>query len=153
MGNQPTNQELFEVILGVQTTNQELFEAIQGVRSDLSAEIQAVHKDLSSDIQDVITAVQEFSTNVDQRFTRLESEVGVLKTLKTDVTAMRATMVTKAYLDDKLADEGVRYGGMIRETNEKIHAFVDATAAEGSLSERAASKVRSMRPFPRRASR
>ena len=77
---------------------------------------------------EILEAIHLFSDNVDRRFESLESDVRVLKTdvgalktdvavlktdvaaLKTDVGFLKTAMVTKDYLDDKLAQfkEGLK---------------------------------------------
>lgn len=58
---------------------------------------------------DLLEAIQDFAASVDQRFDRVESDIAVLKTdvaeLKSDVAGVKSQMVTKSYLDEKLADQ------------------------------------------------
>lgn len=51
--------------------------------------------------QDILEALQTFSEQVDRRLANLENDV---VSLKSDVMKVKATMVTKDYLDNKLAD-------------------------------------------------
>lgn len=98
-------------------------------------------------MQDVLETIHELATHVDTRFDRVE---GRLDRVELDVKTIKSTMVTKAHLDDKLADEGVRYGSLIRQTNEKIGVLADALVVEGSLSSNAAKQVVGSEPFPKR---
>ena len=50
-------------------------------------------------------------------------------------------MVTKGYLDDKLAEEGARYGERIRRMHAGIGALADTLVKEKSLSSKAAKTV------------
>ena len=52
-------------------------------------------------INDVLKAVNEFSGHMDKRMSPMEFDIGALKQ---GVTQIKLTMVTKEYLDDKLAD-------------------------------------------------
>ena len=122
----------------------ELLEVIQGTRDDLLKVIQSTRHELSHAIQEsqkeVIEAMQLFASDVDGRFHRIENRLDKVE----------ATMVTKTYLDDKFADEGSRYGLLIRETNDKTHRLVDALAIEGSLSPHAAGDITRSKPFGRK---
>lgn len=80
---------------------------------------------------------QEFATHVDQRFDRLEGRVGKIE----------ATMVTKDYLDDKLAEHGARYGEIDRKTNEKIVLLTETLVSESSLSAGSGKRIVSTEPF------
>ncbi len=106
---------------------------------------------------EVMGAMNTFAEAMDRRFDRVETRLDRVEqdvaVLKTDVTSMRATMVTKSYLDDKFADEGARTGGQIRDTNLKIHALTDALVVEGSLRPATSTRITMMEPFPRRAPR
>ncbi len=72
--------------------------------------------------QEILDAINTFATSVDRRFDRVEADILILKTdvavlktdvavlktdvavLKTDVGGLKTSMVTKDYLDEKLAD-------------------------------------------------
>lgn len=84
--------------------------------------------------------IQEFATHADERFDRVDRRM----------TKIEATMVTKDYLDNKLADESLHYGGNIRKTNERIDLLTDALVAERSLSPKAARAVAVASPYARR---
>lgn len=133
-----------------QLTKQDILEVVQSANAD------------------VLEAIQSFSTSVDHRFDRLEGRMGNvegrlervegrlervegrLEKVEGKVNRIEGTMVTKDYLDDKLADHGVRYGGLIRQTNEKVGMLTSALVSEGSLSAKAAKAVMSAEPFGRK---
>lgn len=83
--------------------------------------------------------------------TCMKTDMADMKTdmadMKSRTTRIEATMVTKDYLDDKLADEGSRYGGLIRQTNKKIDALTDALVSIGSLPVQVAKRISGMEPF------
>jgi archaellum component FlaC len=124
-------------------------------------ELRGSVKSLEVGQQEIHEMIHEFSTHVDQRFnavdcrfdslegrvTNIESKV---TTMESKVISMDSKMVTKDYLDDKLADHGVRYGGLIRQTNEKVGMLADALVSERSLSAKAAKAVMSAEPFGRK---
>ena len=122
-------------------TKGELLDAIQGIIQGTQSEILEAMQEFSSEVDRRFDAVDRRFEAVDKRFDRIEGRL----------TSVENKMVTKAYLDDKLADEGVRYGGMIRETNEKVYAMADHLVAEKSLTTSSSSRIKLMNPFPRRS--
>lgn len=118
---------------------QEILEAIHRVTQYVDVKVDGVHAQL-------VEAIHHFSGEMD-------SQMGDLRSRLTRVETTISTLPTKAYMDDKFADEGVRYGGLIRESTEKTHALADALVAEGSLTREASSRITAMPPFPRRARR
>jgi uncharacterized phage infection (PIP) family protein YhgE len=72
-------------------------------------------------------SVQGLATHMDERF----------ETVERRVTRIEATMVTKDYLDIKLADQAVEFGGRIRKTEKRVGMLVGALVEEGSLSAKA----------------
>ena len=86
---------------------------------------------LTEQMQENTEAIQGLATHMDDRFDHLDGRV----------TKIEATMVTKGYLDDKLAEEGVRHGARIRRTNARIDVLTGALVKEKSLSAKAAKTV------------
>jgi hypothetical protein len=121
-----------------QEEKKEILDAIQGLSNRMDG--------FEVGQQEAHEMIKEFSTNVDQRFDRVE---GRLDRLEGKVGQMGASMVTKDYLDDKLAEHGSRYGEQIRKTNGKIEILTDSLVAEKSLSAKAAKRVTTAEPFAR----
>lgn len=96
-------------------------------------------KSLERGQEEIHEMIQEFSTQVDKRFDSLEGRVGRIE----------SSMVTKDYLDIKLAEHGSRYGEIDRKTNLKIGLLTDSLVAEKSLSSKSAKQVTSAEPFAR----
>ena len=116
-------------------TNTQLMGAITGFRNDIRTEMLEFR-------DEILDAMGTFSESVDRRFDAVE----------TRLTRVESQMVTKSYLDDKLADEGALMGGNVRETNLKIHALTNKLVSAKSLSASAARSVTLMPPFARRSS-
>ncbi len=85
-------------------------------------------------------AIQNLATHIDVRFAVVDRRLNKIE----------ATMVTKDYLDVKLADQGAHLGGLILQTNEKTGMLTDALLKEKVLSAKAAKDVVSARPYGRR---
>ena len=86
-------------------------------------------------------------TGIESRVTGIESNVAGVES---KVSGIETRMVTKDYLDDKLADHGSRYGELIRKTNGKIETLADCLVAEGSLSSKSAETIVLSEPFARK---
>jgi archaellum component FlaC len=110
-------------------------------------------------ISDVLDAIGDFSTKVDGRFERIESEIGVIKSeivgIKSDITGMKSDivgiknqMVTKAYLDDKLIDLKADLTVVMRKEDHKLEALTRLLAAKKIISETDANGILSLEPFP-----
>jgi len=91
--------------------------------------------------------MQEVRTDVGD----LKTDVGSLKTdvgdLKTDVGYLKSQMVTKSYLDDKLANLRGDLIALCRKSNTKLSELVGRLVSEGSLKQSAADVILAMEPF------
>lgn len=134
----------------------------------------------STQLLDAILQTQEalhsFATDVDQRFGGLEHRMGGLESrmgglegrmdklehrmgglehrvggLEGRLGGLENRMVTKEYLDDKLADQNAYMGGLIRETNVVIGNLTDVLVTAGSLPRPAGERIKRQRPFFRAA--
>lgn len=77
---------------------------------------------------------------VDQRFDRLEGRVDRIE----------ATMVTKDYLDDKLADLRGDMVVLVRKEDKKLDTLVEILTHKNIISEHEARTISSMEPFSRK---
>jgi hypothetical protein len=110
-------------------------------------------QELKTDIQNVLEAVNTFASHTDNRFERIENDIGGLKTevgsLKTEVCAIKASMVTKAYLDDKLADLKGDMVAMVRKEDVKVDNLTGLLSKKSVLSKIEAKEIQLMGPFPK----
>ncbi|MFA6131048.1 MAG: hypothetical protein WC730_02210 [Patescibacteria group bacterium] len=86
---------------------------------------------VDENFHEILEAVHEFSSQVDERFKRIET-----------------TMVTKSYLDDKLADLRGDLVGLARKGNEKFSTLVKTLRKKDFLSAPETSNILAMEPFP-----
>jgi len=114
---------------------------------------------------EILEAIHAFADQVDRRFERLETDVSSLKTdvsslktdvsslktdvssLKTDVSYLKSQMVTKDYLDRKVADLRGELVLLTRKENVKLSTLVEGLVTEGSLSRKTADFILAMEPF------
>lgn len=89
-------------------------------------------------INEVLEAVNTLSTNMDGRLSRLES----------DMKQVKATMVTKDYLDDKLADLRGDLVVLMRKEDKKVQSLIEVLCSKKVISTEEAKRILSMEPFP-----
>lgn len=110
---------------------------------------QSIHDEPTN--HDILEAISAFSSHVDQRFEKLESDVGALKSdvqsLKSDMHLVKSTMVTKNYLDEKLSDLRGDITILIRKEDTKVKALVDILCERKILSDEDKHRIFSMEPF------
>lgn len=106
---------------------------------------------LEKRIDGVLSAVNEFSNRVDERFEKNEADIESLKSgvesLKSDVTEVRSKMVTKEYLDDKLADLKGELVVAVRKEDDKTNLIVNTLRDEDVFSEQQQKEILAIKPF------
>lgn len=113
-------------------------------------------------IQDVLFAVNDYSTRIDKQLAEMKSDITGVKSditgIKSDITGMKldivgikSDMVTKSYLDDKLADLRGDLVVLTRKEDTKLKALVDILAEKKVLSIDETKRIFSMEPFPQLA--
>jgi hypothetical protein len=95
--------------------------------------------------QEILEAIGEFAGQVDQKFVQIDHRFdGIEK----DLVTIKATMVTKSYLDDKFADSKGNTVSMLRKEDQKVNRLISVMTDKGSLTPAEAQDVLSFRPFP-----
>lgn len=79
---------------------------------------------------EILEAINEFSTKVDERFNKIE-----------------AVMVTKDYLDEKLADLRGDLVVLIRKEDTKVKKLVDILLKRNIITESESKEIFTMEPF------
>ncbi|MFA5129881.1 MAG: hypothetical protein WC477_03065 [Patescibacteria group bacterium] len=104
-----------------------------------------------NDKQEILEAIHAFAEHVDRRFDGLENRVGHLETdvgsVKSRITSMESQMVTKDYLDNKLADLRSDLVVLTRKENTKLSVLVEELVVEKSLTRKSADRILAMEPF------
>lgn len=116
--NDVSNQEILKAIDRlndkIDTTSLSLNDKIDGVSSSLNNKIDGIHKE-------TLEAIHVLSDMTDARFDRLEGRMGGLEGrmggVEVRLNRVEANMVTKDYLDDKLANQ---YSDIVRHTKKEI---------------------------------
>ena len=99
-------------------------------------------------IQDVLDAMAGYAESTEGRLKNIETEVGGIKK---EVVSIKSQMVTKSYLDDKLADLRGDLTLLIRKEDTKLKSAVNILADKKVLSQDDTKKIFSMEPFPQLA--
>ncbi|OGG49747.1 hypothetical protein A3C18_01020 [Candidatus Kaiserbacteria bacterium RIFCSPHIGHO2_02_FULL_54_11b] len=90
---------------------------------------------------EILEAIQTFSSSVDQRFDRVDQRLD----------RVEATMVTKDYLDEKLADLRGDLVVLTRKEDAKVRTLVEILRERKVLTDDDAKRILSMEPFPQLA--
>ncbi|MFA5130017.1 MAG: hypothetical protein WC477_03810 [Patescibacteria group bacterium] len=125
----------------------------------------------NNDKQEILEAIQAFAEQVDHRLNNLESDVGTMKsdmgTMKSDmgtmksemgsmkfeITSIKSQMVTKDYLDDKLADLKSELIILTRKENTKLSVLVEELVVSKTLTRKTADRILLMEPFAQERAR
>lgn len=95
--------------------------------------------------QEILEAINEFATNTEQRFNKIEGEI---KGIKGDIGGIKATMVTKDYLDSKLFDLRGDIISVIRKEDIKMAKLIDILQKRNVINSEDVKIILSMEPFP-----
>lgn len=88
---------------------------------------------------EILEAVNNFASVTEKRFENIESEIGKIKN----------RMVTKDYLDEKMADLRGDLVVMMRKEDTKVKTLVDILEKRKIISKKDVQKIVSMEPFAR----
>ncbi len=97
--------------------------------------------EIQQTLHEVLDAVNDLATNNENSFQKLE----------TDMTTIKATMVTKDYMDVKLADLKGDLVLLMRKEDTKLKALVDILHQKKVISQTDAQHIFGMDPFPQAA--
>jgi archaellum component FlaC len=97
-------------------------------------------------IRDVLDAMQTFSSSVNEQFVRVDKR---FTGLDKEIATIKATMVTKEYLDDKLTDLRGDLVALVRKGDRKLAAVVDELVKRQVFDEATARRIFELEPFAR----
>lgn len=102
---------------------------------------------------EILQAINEFATNTEQRLSSLEIDTREMKAdvreLKSDMRGVKSSMVTKAYLDEKLADLRGDLVALTRKEDAKVVALVKTLGKRKALTKADQENILDMEPFAR----
>lgn len=123
-------------------TKDDLKDAIKNfaTKDDIKAlgdDLKGFKKEVESSFKELGEAIQLFATHVDKRFEKVEK----------DVTQIKATMVTKDYLDEKLGDLRGDMTVLVRKEDNKMKTLVEVLVEKEVLNEFDKKRIYSLEPF------
>lgn len=103
-------------------------------------------------LNDILDALRVFSDHVDAEFENMRNELrdefnGKFNDIRSEFNQIKATMVTKDYLDVKLADIKGEFTGMMRGEDYKVIALVQTLFKKDVLSKTDVKHIMAMPPF------
>ncbi len=115
--------------------------------------------EMKKDIRDILDTVNAFANHTEEQFAEIRQEIGGIKQeiggikqeiggIKQDITQIKATMVTKAYLDDKLADMRGDLTINDRKQDKKVDFLTRTLESKKIITAKEADAVVAMSPFP-----
>ncbi len=127
-------------------TNQDILKAIQG--------LEGYAKKSQKDIKDIIDTVNAFATDTEIRLSRVESTLvnvdSRLTKIEFKVATVESTMVTKDYLDDKLANLRGDLILLARKAKKKLETVIEELVSNHSLKRSVADQILALEPFAQR---
>lgn len=93
---------------------------------------------------DILEAINQFATHVEERFNGVEKR---LDRVESDMVYVKSVMVTKDYLDDKLADLTSDLGMLIRKEDKKVNNFIRVVRQKKVISSQEAGSLLATGPF------
>ncbi|MFA6447533.1 MAG: hypothetical protein WCW31_04770 [Patescibacteria group bacterium] len=103
-------------------------------------------EELRTSVQDILDAVGSFATHVEENFAEIRQDVAGLKS---EIGGIKASMVTKSYLDEKLGNNYGNAVAMVRKEDVKVDSLTQILAKKKVLSKIEAKEVVHMGPFPK----
>ena len=99
---------------------------------------------LTGAVADILEAINEFSTKVDEKFVKVDEK---FVKVGERFNKIEATMVTKDYLDDKLADLRGDLVILMRKEDTKVGKLIEILKRRKVISEDETKEILSMEPF------
>ncbi|MBI4427199.1 MAG: hypothetical protein HY569_01800 [Candidatus Magasanikbacteria bacterium] len=146
-----------EEIGGIKTEIGGIKEEIGGIKTEIGGikeEIGGIKTEIGG-IKEEIGGIKTEIGGMRGEIDMIMEEVGGTKVemsgLRADIADIRAQMVTKSYLDDKLADLRGDLTVLMRKEDTKLKALVDILTKKKVLSTEETKIIFSMEPFPQLA--
>jgi hypothetical protein len=92
---------------------QEILSAIAALDTKLTGRIDGLDAKIDASHSELVELIQDLSTSTDERFTAVE---GRLTGIEKDIRKIDSEMVTKDYLDRKLADKEMDTLALVKKT-------------------------------------
>jgi len=101
---------------------------------------------------EILQAINDFATATEQRFQGMDDRFQEMddrfQGIEKDMVVIKATMVTRDYLDDKLADLKGDLVVLMRKEDAKLTALIEMLSKKNIISADEVKTILSMQPFP-----
>ncbi len=115
-------------------------------QGSLAAKVDSLATAQEETFREVMETMNAFATDTEGRFERLEKDV---QGLKTDVGMIKATMVTRDYIDVSISKSYGDAVAMVRKEDDKVDSFVGLLSNKQLITKPEAKKIVFMGPFPK----
>lgn len=144
MEKEITNKEILEAVSKLTLTVTETNQKIGGLEVTVNETNQKVGG-LKNTVNDLMTTMNEYATSVEEQINDLGVE------LKKEISSINGTLatqiVTKEYLDDKLADLNGDLVLAIKTGDTKLHLTVDKLHKKKVFNENDRQEILALKPF------
>jgi septation ring formation regulator EzrA len=148
MEENATKKDIQDVLAVMQSNQESTKKDIQ----DVLAVMQSNQESTKKDIQDVLEITNTFASNVDEKFETIDRKFDhvnkKLETIEHRLSSVESQMVTKAYLDDKLADTRGDLSMYDRKQDKKVDFLTQTLAGKKVLTSKETDAIVAMSPFP-----
>lgn len=130
----------------MEPTNSQILEAITGLKTEFSG----LKTDFAK-MQETLDGHTEMIADIKEDVEILKNDMSTLKndvsTLKNDVTGIKATMVTKDYLDEKLGVTRGHAVELIRKEDERVSVLIGSLHEKDILTDSDVSMLSELKPL------
>jgi hypothetical protein len=147
---EPTNREIMTAVKELGKTvgglEKKIDEKVGGLEKKIDEKVGGLEKKidekvggLAEIVNELVEVVNDYATDIDKRFDSVEN----------NISWMKSNMVTKDYLDRKMADMKGDLVAMIRDEDKKLGITVETLAEKKVISKDDEKRILSMEPFPK----
>ncbi len=148
MSYEPTTHAVLERVDTLTVKVDTLVSKVDALASNvdtLNVKVDTLNVKMDEGFEELLSAINLFAENVDERFDLVDQR---FQQMDSRLNKVEATMVTKEYLDTKLADLRGDLILLARKSNRKFESLVEELVQEGRLAPKAARLILALEPFP-----
>lgn len=139
-----------EVLSAVKILSDKTDKQFSALSDKTNKEIKALSSKTDKQFEGVLEAMNDFAGQTEYRFNKLENEVTEIKTImatKSDLAKLATRIVTKDYLDDKMADLRGDLVVLTRKEDTKLKTLVGVLKEKDVLDVNDVKRIYSLEPF------
>ena len=101
-----------------------------------------------NEILEIVVFIKDHAVTKEEFDKEIKGINGEIKGIKGEIKGIKSSMVTKAYLDDKLAKQTGDLIVLLRKEDTKLRTLIEILAERRVLTEQDKMRIFSMEPFP-----